>query len=115
MSFLLLRMYEHIQSRAIRLGALCAFVITFIGLPAMGQYMGTNAFASLDLVSHLGNSIDKAAVSMEEARYQSYLAQTDQLNLEDDQMVMLAEEVEIEEELWDVEQMFKNVFAPTGK
>lgn len=113
MSFLFFRIYEHFQTRSVRLGFLCAFVVTFIGLPAFGQYMGTNVFASLDLVEYLGGRIDNAAISLEEAKYQAYLAQTDQLHFqEEDQMVMLAEE-EVDEELWDLEQMFHNVFAPT--
>jgi len=118
MSIFILRAYEHIKNRAVRLGILCAFVVTFIGLPAAGQYLGTNAFADLDLISYLGDSIDEAAVSMEEARYQAYLAKTNQIYAleEEDQMVMLAEEItedESAEPLWDVEMMFKNVFAPT--
>lgn len=51
MSFFLIRAYEHIRSRTIRLGLICAFVVTFIGLPAAGQYMGTNVFAGLDRIS----------------------------------------------------------------
>jgi hypothetical protein len=116
MSFLFFRIYEHFQNRSMRLGFLCAFVVTFIGLPAFGQYMGTNVFASFDLIEYLGTRIDDAAVAVEDARYQAYLAQTNQLYLsgEEDQLIMLAEEVETEDgKLWSVEQMFKNVFAPT--
>lgn len=116
MPFLLLRLYEHIQNRTIRLGFLCAFVITFIGLPALGQYVGTNIFAALDLVELLGDRIEETAVAMEEARYEAYLVQTEQAELmQEDPMVMLAEEVSeahIEEKLWDLETLFKNVFSP---
>lgn len=57
---------------------------------------------------------------MEEAKYQAYLAKTNQnyVMQEEDQMVMLAEEMPEEKEteetpLWDIEVMFKNVFTPT--
>lgn len=116
MSYLFIQAYKHIQRRSVRLGLLCAFVITFMGLPAFGQYAGTNVFASMDLIEILGDRIDEAAVSMQEARYQAYLADTHQLDyMEEDPLIMLAEELDEEAILWDIETMFKNVFEGPAK
>ncbi len=59
---------HYLSVRSVRLSALAVLVATFVGLPALGQAIGSRAFEKLDAVSYLSNVLladDKVTLSSE--------------------------------------------------
>ncbi len=51
------KVQKYLELRSVRLGALAVLVATFVGLPALGQAINTNAFQKLDAVNYLSSVI----------------------------------------------------------